>query len=197
MTQYNAALNEDTSGIKTSAKYLDRGDGTTDWFHYQRVADGGDVAQGDRDDTAVVDPTASATVVALLKGLAKLAAISTASPGVSAIANGSGNVANASAAATLVAGGTGKRTFVQKIIVTGAGATAASVISVTITGLTGGTRTWNLVIPAGATTSITPLILDFGDGFPASADNTPITVTVPAAGAGNTNMSVNIFGFVR
>lgn len=197
MTAYSTPLNSDSSGIKTSSDYGDRGDGVDAWYQWGRVADGGDIAQGDRSDAAVTSPSSDATVVALLKGLLSLTAVGTTSQGSSAIANGSGNVANASAAATLVAGGASKRTWVQKITVTGAGATAASVAALTVTGMTGGTRTWNIVIPAGATTSIIPLELDFGPGFPASADNTPITATMAAAGAGNTNMAVNIFGYVR
>ena len=197
MTVYGAPLNEDSNGKPTSGKYGDPGDGSTTWFLPVQLGDGSASSIGAKADTAVTASTSSASVIAALKGLLALAGVSTSSPAASAIANGSGNVANATAAATLVAGGASKRTWLTKLTVTGAGATAASVIAVTITGLTGGTRTYNLVIPAGVTTSIVPLELDWGDGFPASADNTAISVSVPAAGTGNTNMAVNMFGYVR
>jgi hypothetical protein len=61
-------LNTDTNARVTTGEYGNRGDSTDDWYHWMRVADGGDVAQGDKDDAAVTDPTASGSVVALLKG---------------------------------------------------------------------------------------------------------------------------------
>ena len=64
-----AALNDDTNGILTSGYYADRGDGTSNWIVATRTFDGGDVAQGDKDDAAVTDPTASSSVIAALKGL--------------------------------------------------------------------------------------------------------------------------------
>lgn len=191
MTTYGASVNESAEGVKTTAEYGDRGDGVSSWHQWEKNA-----AVGDAGDAAATSASGDQTAIALLKGLLNLVAVGTTSIGASAVAAGSGNVANATATATLPATAS-KRTWVQKIIVTGAGATAASVVTGTITGLAGGTRTWNLVIPAGVTTSIVPLVLDFGNGFPASADNTQISVSVPAAGVGNTNLSVNIFGYVR
>lgn len=106
----------------------------------------------------------------------------------------SGNVANATAAATIpaVVGRTGYLTGVE---LTGAGATAGSVIAFTITGLLGGTTTHIVAIPAGVTTSITPLILVFPIPIPASAVNTAIAASAPAFGAGNTNAAVVLRGF--
>lgn len=106
----------------------------------------------------------------------------------------SGNVANATATATVpaVAGRTG---YITGFEVTGAGATAASVVAFTITGLLGGTSTWVIVVPAGATTSITPLTVSFPFPVPASAANTAIVASLPALGAGNTNAAVVLRGF--
>ena len=196
MTAQSTDLNTDVNGVKTSSEYGDRGDGTSTWMQYMRTADGGQVTIGAKADTAVLDGTSSSSVIAALKGLIRLARVSTSSLAVSAIGNASGNVANAIATATLVSAAS-KTAWLTKVVVTGAGATAASVVSVTITGLVGGTRTYTVTVPAGATTAIAPLILDFGDGIPASATNTVITVSVPAFGAGNTNVSVNVEGYVR
>jgi hypothetical protein len=69
MTAFANNLNTDASGIKTAAHYDDVGDGTDAWYQIQRIMDGGDVAQGDRSDAAVTDPTAAATLISLLKGI--------------------------------------------------------------------------------------------------------------------------------
>lgn len=102
--------------------------------------------------------------------------------------------ANAAQAVTLPAAA-GQTTYITGFQITGAGATAASVIVVTVTGVLGGTKRYDLVIPAGATTSITPLIIEFARPIPASAVNTAIVVNVPAFGAGNTNVAVTAHGY--
>lgn len=106
----------------------------------------------------------------------------------------SGNVANATATATVPAVA-GRTNYITGFEVTGAGATAASVVSFTITGLLGGTSTWSIVAPAGATTSIVPLTISFPIPVPASAVNTAIVASLPALGAGNTNAAVVLRGF--
>lgn len=110
------------------------------------------------------------------------------------LSSSSGNVANASAVATL-AGAAGATTYLSGFYISGAGATAASVVSATVTGLAGGTMTLTVVVPAGATTAIAPVFLDFNPPLPASAVNTSIVLTLPALGAGNTNASVTAWGF--
>ena len=113
--------------------------------------------------------------------------------GGTAVGASSGNVANASAAASLAAAA-GLTNYVTGADITFAGATAAGVVLATITGLLGGTQTFVVVVPAGATVGGTPLALRFDPPHPASAANTAITVTLPALGAGNTNAAVNIRG---
>lgn len=108
------------------------------------------------------------------------------------------SAANAAAAnnVALAAGGAGVTTYVQGFAITGAGATAGSVIAVTLTGTIGGTLNYQIAIPAGAGTSITPLVVEFtGQGIPASAPNTAITLNVPSFGAGNTNAAASIHGY--
>ncbi len=101
----------------------------------------------------------------------------------------------ASALTATLAGVASKTTCIAGFIVTGAGATGASVITITVTGTISGTLSFALVIPAGATTSITPLIVEFSRPIPASAANTAIVVNVPSFGAGNTNAAVVAHGF--
>jgi hypothetical protein len=106
----------------------------------------------------------------------------------------SGNVANAVAAASLPAS-VGKTNFLTGVDVTGAGATAASVITGTISGVVGGPLDYAMAIPAGAAVGVQPLILDFSTPLAATAPNVAIVVSFPAFGAGNTNANVNARGF--
>lgn len=106
----------------------------------------------------------------------------------------SGNVANASAVATL-AKATGKTVYLTGIHCTASGATTGLPVSVTVTGLLGGTRTYTFVFPAGVLVSATPLVETFNPPLPASATNTDVVLTLPAGGTGNTNASCNAQGF--
>lgn len=107
----------------------------------------------------------------------------------------SGNVANASAAATIPAVAA-KTNYITGFQITAGGATAAAVVSVTVTGLLGGTATFTFGVPAGAGVPATPLVITFPNPLPASAVNTAIVVTCPALGAGNTNATVTAQGYV-
>ena len=219
MTVWGAGLHEDQNGIKTSQAYGNIGDGTTDWFGYQRIADGGDATQGAKADVAVEGGATSGSLVALLKGLQKALGINTDAstpsgngyviPLLKAIRDNlrfrrpsdatminasSGNVANAAATATMAATAS-VTNYVNGVEITFAGATAAANVVATISGLLGGTISFICVAPAGATVQGTPIILTFDPPLPASAANTAIAVTLPALGAGNTHACVNIHGF--
>lgn len=115
--------------------------------------------------------------------------------GATAVIASSGNVANASAAATLAAVAA-KTNFLSGFQITAGGATVGADVSVTITGLLGGTITYTFNAPAGALVGATPLIVTFPYPLPASAVNTAIVVTCPALGAGNTNATANAQGYV-
>lgn len=64
-------------------------------------------------------------------------------------------------------------------------ATAASLGQITITGLLGGTRTYQIAIPA--TPAVATLSKDFNVCIPATGVNTAIVITSPAAGTGGVN----------
>lgn len=105
--------------------------------------------------------------------------------------------ANAAAANNqTLAGAAAKTTYITGFAITGGGATAGSIIAVTITGPTN-TLTFYIVIPAGVGVSITPLIVEFSRPIPAAAVNTAIVVNVPSFGAGNTNAAAVARGFQR
>src|SRR5947209_2607178 len=64
-----------------------------------------------------------------------------------------GNLAAAAGTATLPAVAT-QTNWITGFEVTGAGATAASVVQVTVTGCSGGTMTFDVAVPAGANVGI-------------------------------------------
>jgi hypothetical protein len=107
---------------------------------------------------------------------------------------GSGNVAAASAAATLTPLAT-TTAYIAGFEVTGSGATAALPVTVTVAGLLGGTRSYTYNFAAGVLVGNTPLIVAFDPPLPASAINTAIVVTCPSGGSGNTNNTVVAHGF--
>lgn len=191
-----STLNLDDAGKRTSSYYGDRGDGTSKWFQWRRTADGGDVTTGAKADVAVSDPASSGSLIALIKGWLTLfrAAIPGYPYGATAVIAGASTAASSNAA-TLPAV-SAKTNYLSGFEVTGAGATGASVITVTVAGILGGTRNYKMAIPAGTTAAVTPLIVPFRPPLPASAVNTAITVTAPSFGAGNTDAAVVAHGYV-
>jgi hypothetical protein len=112
--------------------------------------------------------------------------------------NGASGAAQSNAA-TLPA--TANRTqYLEGFDITGGGATAASIIEVSVTGLAGGTIKYELNILAGVTGPMNAqggFSVRFPEPLPASGTNTAITVTVPSFGAGNTNASVVAYGYLK
>ena len=115
--------------------------------------------------------------------------------GATPVAKSSGNVAAGTAAAALAAVA-GKTNYITGFTVSGSGATAALVVTVTIVGILGGTLSYTYTAVAGATLSNQVLDVTFPFPIPASAANTAITVSCPTLGAGNTNNTVNVYGYV-
>lgn len=107
----------------------------------------------------------------------------------------SGNVANATATATLAANAT-QKWFLTGFMIDVTGATVGVVVSATITGLAGGTITLPVVFPTGVTVDGTRRSIVFNPPIPASTVNTALTLTVPAGGSGNTNASGHLFGYL-
>jgi hypothetical protein len=97
--------------------------------------------------------------------------------------------------APAIAAVSGSTNYTTGFEITGNGATAASSIAVTLTGILGGTATYYIQIPAGAGTAITPFIVRWDRPIPASATNTAITLNVPSFGAGNLQAACTLHGF--
>jgi hypothetical protein len=114
---------------------------------------------------------------------------------IAAVASGAAQSNAASLAAAA-----GKMTFIEGFDITGGGATAASVIEVTVTGVAAGTLKYELNILAGATGPMNAqggFSLRFPEPLPATGVNTAIVVTAPSFGAGNTNASVVAYGYQK
>lgn len=140
-----------------------------------------------------------------MKRLALLIALLTASPAIAQaplplqgvqITASSGNVAAGVATATLAAA-PGKVTYICGFAITSAGSTAAAVVAPTVTGVVTGTMTFAYATVAGATLPNSHLVVPFRDCISASAPNTAIAVSLPSLGAGNTNATVNAWGYQR
>lgn len=110
-------------------------------------------------------------------------------------AGGINHQANATASSAIAAVAA-KMGYLAGFSITGGGATAAALKKATITGLSIGTMTIDIAVPAGATGAIAPIFVTFPNPIPASAVNTAITLSVPAFGAGNTDVDVAIWGYV-
>jgi hypothetical protein len=110
----------------------------------------------------------------------------------------SGNSANAAATAT-INGVAGRTAYLTGFTVTGSGATAASLVTVTVSNIvsSGGSSSFYLGVPAGTTSAITPLQVNFPMPIPATAVNTPIAVSAGAFGSGSTNATVVAYGYYK
>ena len=117
-------------------------------------------------------------------------------PDGNALIASSGNVANAVATATLPATA-GKINYLTSVFITAGGATAAAVVTCTITGVKGGTITFIFGAPLAVGTMAAPLSMEFPASLPASAVNTAIVVSCPALGTGNTRMAIIVTGYMK
>lgn len=122
------------------------------------------------------------------------AGLSVAPYGVNMVAQvaSSGNVANATATATLP-GAVGKTTYATGFSCESGGATAAADVDITLTGALGGTM--HFAFDGGALATGNAIPRTFNPALPASAPNTALVISMPALGAGNTNATCNIEGY--
>jgi len=117
------------------------------------------------------------------------------SAGGSTPAGASASGANAALAPTF-GGAAGTTAFLESLRITGLGATGAAQVTATLTGGLGGTISYPISVPAGATTPITPIFDTFpAPGLQASAAAQAFTHNVPAFGAGNTLAEASIQGY--
>lgn len=91
-------------------------------------------------------------------------------------------------------------TYLNKVIVTGGGATAAAVVNGTITNVVNGPLNFAVPVPIGVAVGLTPVVLDFTtcpvqSVAPVNGVPQAITVSIPSFGAGNTLASIILQGF--
>lgn len=114
------------------------------------------------------------------------------------IAASSGNVAAATAAATLP-GVAGKTTFISGFQMTAGGSTAVSSVTCTVSPVGSGGSTLSYTFSTSATVDSpsNPLVVTFNPPLPANAANTAIVATCPALGAGNAHAAMSAEGYQR
>lgn len=114
--------------------------------------------------------------------------------GATPVIGNSGTLANVSGSASLPAVAS-RRNYIQGFTISGSGATGALVIECLLIGI-GTNLRYEYSVPAGATIGAPLYHITFPIPLPASAVNTAIQITLPAFGAGNTNATVNIYGYL-
>lgn len=105
-----------------------------------------------------------------------------------------GNVAAAIATCTMPAT-TGKTTYVAGFDISGSGATIGSVVTCTLTNTNSGTLSYTFAAAAGVLLADTPLSKNFAPPLKATATNTAPVLSCPSLGTGNTNMTINAYGY--
>ena len=116
--------------------------------------------------------------------------------GATPLAATSGNVANATAAATL-AGVAGLETYLQGFSISGAGATSGLPVIATLTGYGGITMSYIYTFVAGVLVPNRELVVHFPKPLKASAVGGSFALSCPAGGTGNTHNCVNIWGYAH
>lgn len=116
--------------------------------------------------------------------------------GATQVTGASGVVSAATAAASLAAVAA-KTNYLTGFSITGGGATSASLITCTLSGLITGSETYVFAVASGATAGSVALTRSFNHPIPASAVNTAITMSCPTFGSGNTAAAVNVEGYVQ
>jgi|SRR5882672_11574658 len=111
------------------------------------------------------------------------------------VTGSSGNVAAAVATASLPAVAN-KTNYLTGFDITGSGATAGLPVTVTVTGCGSGTLSYTYSAAVGALVENFPLFVSLDYPIAATSSNTAITISCPSLGTGNTNNTVNIYGFL-
>ncbi len=121
-------------------------------------------------------------------------------PEIRPLAIGTSNVSGNVAISCVLPAVVGAKTYLSGFHVTAGGATAASMINVTVTGLQAGTLAYEVLVPAGTgntNSSVLNFEVKLPIDLPTNAVNSAVTISVPSPGAGNTNVAVVAYGFSR
>lgn len=108
-----------------------------------------------------------------------------------------GSTGAADTVTATVAAAADERAYLDKVIVSGLGATAAGSTVLTIAGAEGEDVTVTLPVPAGATVALTPFVLSFDPPLRGAALGDDITASTSTFGVGNTSARVMAFGHTR
>jgi hypothetical protein len=88
----------------------------------------------------------------------------------------------------------GQTAYMTGFEITSGGATAGLLLTATVTGLAGGTMSYVISIPTGATLSANPAWVSFYPALAASGPNVALTLNLPAA-SGRTAAALSVQGF--
>ena len=89
----------------------------------------------------------------------------------------------------------GQTAYLSSFEVYSGGATAATISSITIVGLKGGTLTIPIALPAGVALAAPYTWVAYDIAIPASGPNVAIVLNIPAAGGGRTICAGTLRGF--
>lgn len=110
--------------------------------------------------------------------------------------NTSASVANATLTLTMPAVA-GQTNYVTGFELTVGGATAATSVVATMTNIVGGTQSWVVAVPAVPASGVNSFSVEFTYPLKATGVNTSVVLSLPAAGAGNTNTTGSLHGFTQ
>ena len=85
--------------------------------------------------------------------------------------------------------------FCSGFEITGGGATAGAIKNATITGLLGGTLTYQVAVPSGVTSQAGPLIVEFPAALPSVDVNTDVVLSMPSPGTGSAGVAIVLHGY--
>ncbi len=110
---------------------------------------------------------------------------------------GNSAVVSAATATATLAATASRLNYITGFMVTGLGATAATLAVITVTGLAGGTQTFAAYpVPAGVGVSGPIMVVSLPTPIPASAVNTAISVVVASFGSGNVGAQASVQGYM-
>src|SRR5262245_11019774 len=114
------------------------------------------------------------------------------------ISASSGNVAAATATATLAANADARKlTYICGFSATAGGATAAAVVNLTVTNIVTGTMTYTYGANTGAGVPTAPMVVLFNPCVLSTGPSTTIVVSMPSLSTSNTNAAISAWRCAR
>lgn len=139
------------------------------------------------------EPGKTALITVLPDGRLCVAGVAPYPASAQPVAASSGNLSNAEAIATLP-GAPNLLTYITSFQCTSTGSDIVLGVTITVAGVVGGTQSYAFNTGDNKIAG-DQMIIPYSYPLPASAENTPIVVSMPANGVGNTHASCSAQGF--